>query len=122
MFFFLFYFCFLKCRFLFFFFFLFSTAQSDSFLLLFPSFVFLHLFLVVIAGLCERVALLLGRQRQQRSAAAAATQETTTITTTQQPTKSTKGCTCSETLNTVQIQYKYIPNTPHTLAMVKKLN
>jgi hypothetical protein len=121
MFFFLFYFCFLKCRFLFFFFFLFSTAQSDSFLLLFPSFVFLHLFLV-IAGLCERVALLLGRQRQQRSAAAAATQETTTTTTTQQPTKSTKGCTCSETLNTVQIQYKYIPNTPHTLAMVKKLN
>jgi len=50
-----------------------------------------------------RVALLLRRQRQQRRSSSSTTQETTMTTTTQQPTTATKECTCSETLNTVQI-------------------
>jgi hypothetical protein len=46
-------------------------------------------------------------------AEAAPTQETTTTTTTQQPTTATKGCTCSETLNTVQIHSQYATYFSH---------
>jgi hypothetical protein len=74
---------------------------------------FFTLFLAVIAGLCERVALLLRRQLQQKRRSNSTTTQETTTTTTQQPTTSTKGCTCSETLNTVQIQYKYATYFSH---------